>query len=48
VLLKSADPPPGATLGDLAASGLVDAHFPWAASALVGNVRVVNLRSRPS
>jgi aspartokinase-like uncharacterized kinase len=45
VLLKSTDPPPGATLGDLAASGLVDAYFPFAAAALGGRLRLVNLRS---
>src|SRR4030095_14560394 len=42
VLLKSADPPPSATLADLA-GGYVDGHFPTAA-ANIACVRYVNLR----
>lgn len=42
VLLKSADPPMGATLADLAASGYVDGYFP--AVGFLGRVRAVNLR----
>jgi aspartokinase-like uncharacterized kinase len=45
VLLKSADPPAGASLTELAANGMVDAFFPQAAAALTGRVRIVNLRS---
>lgn len=43
VLLKSADPPHGASLADLAAVGFVDQHFPIAAAELTW-VRLVNLR----
>jgi len=41
-LLKSTDPPPGATLAELAAAGYVDRFFPRAAAGLT--VRLVNLR----
>jgi 5-(aminomethyl)-3-furanmethanol phosphate kinase len=43
ILLKSANAPHAASLGDLAASGLVDRHFLLAASSL-RSVRLVNLR----
>jgi 5-(aminomethyl)-3-furanmethanol phosphate kinase len=43
VLLKSADPPPAATRGDLAAGGYVDRHFPLAAAG-IPSLRLVNLR----
>ena len=43
VLLKSADPPPGVPVAELAASGFVDQHFPIAAAGLP-RVRLVNLR----
>ena len=45
VLLKSADPPPGATLDNLAACGLVDTYFPRAAENIKNRVRLVNVRS---
>jgi aspartokinase-like uncharacterized kinase len=44
VLLKSADPPPGKSLAELAAAGYFDQHFPIAAAGLPW-VRLVNLRS---
>jgi aspartokinase-like uncharacterized kinase len=44
ILLKSALPPEGATLEQLAATGYVDAHFPQASRNLP-RVRYVNLRS---
>jgi 5-(aminomethyl)-3-furanmethanol phosphate kinase len=43
ILLKSANAPHAASLGDLAASGFVDSHFPLATSSL-RSVRLVNLR----
>ncbi len=42
ILLKSDDPPPGASLEELAAGGYVDRYFPIAARGLA--VRCVNLR----
>ena len=47
VLLKSADPLPATSLGELAAAGYVDRHFPAAAAALP-LVRLVNLRNASS
>jgi aspartokinase-like uncharacterized kinase len=44
VLLKSADPPPAASLAELAAVGYVDQHF-FAAAMGLPLVRLVNFRS---
>jgi aspartokinase-like uncharacterized kinase len=43
ILLKSANAPPAASLGDLAATGVVDAYFPLVAAPL-RSVRLLNLR----
>jgi hypothetical protein len=43
-MLKSADPAPASSLGELSVAGYVDRHLPAAAEALP-LVRLVNLRN---